>query len=126
MKRVGADAAPKRGMKSSRRQARRGLGRLLFTTPAESSRNYPGFFVLPRAGAHSHPSAARQPKLHSWLARCKLTGVLMLVIGSFVGMLAYFFYTVPTVVSSPYSDSVPFVSDPKLLPTNSSVGLGRP
>lgn len=126
MKRAGQVVAPKRGMRSSWQRLRRGLSRFFFATPAESSGNYPGFFVLPRAGAHSHPSEARQPKLRRWVARFKLLGVLLLVIGGFVGMLAYFFYHVTTMVSSPYSDPIPFVSDPKALPTNSTVGLGRP
>ncbi|MGC3959856.1 MAG: hypothetical protein QM813_18595 [Verrucomicrobiota bacterium] len=89
------------------------------------SADYPGFFVLPRASSATHTAPGKHPTRHAWGARIKFAVVLVLVLGGFVGMIAYFFIQVAPEMAEPHPAAAAFVSDPKMLPTNSDAGLGR-
>ncbi len=125
MKREGQQTAPGRGTRRSRQRRRRGLKKIILGRPSEVTADYPGFFVLPRAGSPTHTSPGKHPTRHAWWARCKLTVVLVLLFGGFVGTVAYFFVQVAPELAEPYPVVAPFVSVPSMLPTNSDAGLGR-
>ena len=125
MKREGQLAARERGTRRSRHRRGRGLKKILLGDPSEVAADYPGFFVLPRASSSTPATPGRSPTWRVWWSRCKLTAVLVLLLGGFVGTLAYFFVQITPELAEPYPVAAPFVSDPKLLPTNSDAGLGR-
>lgn len=125
MKRDGQQAAAERGTRRSRQRRRRGLKKILLGDPSEVTADYPGFFVLPRASSAAHTAPGKHPTRRAWLARFKLTALLVLLFGGFVGTLAYFFVQVAPELAEPNPVAAPFVSDPKMLPTNSTAGSGQ-
>jgi hypothetical protein len=72
------------------RRRRRRLARLILGDAYAQATEYPGFFVLPRRQQAS--SAAENESRHPRWAQFKQTAVLLLVLGGFVAVLAYFFY----------------------------------
>ncbi len=76
-----------------RRRRFRGTARRWFATQPESTDEYPGFFVLPRATPDSRPQL-RRSRLKSWWRALKITGVVFAVFAGFVGALVYIFVSV--------------------------------
>jgi hypothetical protein len=83
-------------------------------TPAEQTLDYPGFFVLPRRKPGGNPDVKRT-SWHNWWSQCKEVLAVLLVIGSFVGALGYFFSQVTPPLGNPPDARPAFVSDPKAL-----------
>jgi hypothetical protein len=107
-----------------RRQHRAGAARTLLQPQPESSLEYPGFFVLPRSKARIGPESMLS-KLRRWWSYLKVTLIVTLMVGTFMGALIYFFVAASTEFTIPTDRESPMVSDPKTLSTNKAAGLGR-
>jgi hypothetical protein len=120
MTREWQQVTPKRRTRKARQLWRRRLKHFLNGNVRASATEYPGFFVLPRASSHSHPSEVRRSTRHGWWARLKLAVAVYLVFGGFIGVLAYIFSSVTPQMEFP-NESLPAlpIFDPKLQPTNS-------
>jgi hypothetical protein len=80
------------------------------------------FFVLPRSAPREGPESTAT-KVRRWKGRLKVTTMLLLVFGGFMGTLVYFFVAVSLQIPPATGADSPFVSDPKNLFTNSATRL---
>jgi hypothetical protein len=93
-----------------RRRHRSGAARKLLQPQAESVSEFPGFFALPRSSPRPGPESTAT-KLRRWKWQLKMTAMLVLVIGGFMGTLVYFFVAVSSRMSPPLEELSPRADD---------------
>lgn len=98
------------GRQHRRRRRRSGAARKFLQPPAESSAEFPGFFVLPRSSPRPGPESTAT-KLRRWKWQIKMTAILVLAIGGFMGTLVYFFVAVSSQTPPPLEELSPRADD---------------